>query len=72
MTIDDSTMIAPTERSMPAVRMISVWAMPSMPMIVTCCRTSDRLNGAKKRAPTIRLEDHDAEHRGTMKGIVVG
>jgi hypothetical protein len=28
-------MIAATDRSMPAVRMISVWAMPRMPMIVT-------------------------------------
>ena len=31
ITIDESTMIAPTERSMPAVRMISVCAMPSVP-----------------------------------------
>ena len=43
-------MMAPTDRSMPAVRMISVWAMPTMPMIVTCCRISDRLNGGKNRA----------------------
>ena len=56
-------MIAPTERSMPAVRMTSVWAMPTMPMIVTCCRTSDRLNGGKKRSPTSDAEDQDAEQQ---------
>ena len=36
ITIEDRTMIAPTERSMPAVRMISVWAMPSVPTTITC------------------------------------
>ncbi len=36
ITTDDSTMIAPTDRSIPAVRMISVWATPRKPMIVTC------------------------------------
>ncbi len=46
-------MIAPTERSMPAVRITSVWAMPSVAMIVTCCRISDRLNGAKNLPPTM-------------------
>ena len=45
MTTEESTMMAPTDRSMPAVRMTSVCAMPRMPMIVTCCRISDRLNG---------------------------
>ena len=35
MITEHSIMIAATERSMPAVRMISVWAMPRMPMIVT-------------------------------------
>ncbi len=45
MMTDDSTMIAPTERSTPAVRMTSVCAEPTIAMIVTCCRISDRLNG---------------------------
>ena len=50
ITIDDSTMIAPTERSMPAVRMTSVWAMPSVPTTITCWTISDRLAGARKRS----------------------
>ena len=53
ITIDDSTMIAPTERSMPAVRMISVWAMPSVPTTITCWTISDRLPGSRKRSAAI-------------------
>jgi hypothetical protein len=56
MTIDESTMIAPTERSMPAVRMISVWAMPSVPTTITCWTISDRLPGSRKRsAVTLKM-----------------
>ena len=43
ITTDEITMITPTERSMPAVRMTSVCAMPRMPMIVTWVSTVDRL-----------------------------
>ena len=46
MTTEQSTMMAPTERSMPAVRMMRVWATPMMPMIVTCWMISDRLKDA--------------------------
>ena len=63
ITTEDSTMIAPTERSMPAVRMIRVCAMPTMPMIVTCCRIKDRLNGWKNRAPTTALNSSDAQQQ---------
>ena len=63
MTTEHSTMMAPTDRSMPAVRMTSVWAMPMMPMMVTCCRISDRLKGSKKRPPTSEAENDDAEQQ---------
>ena len=36
-------MTTPTDKSMPAVRIISVCAIPRMPMIVTCVRTVVRL-----------------------------
>ncbi|MNY36062.1 hypothetical protein D3C86_1705220 [compost metagenome] len=36
MSVEVNTMMAPTDRSMPAVRITSVWAMPIMPMMVTC------------------------------------
>ena len=48
-------MMAPTERSMPAVRMMIVWATPSVPMTITCCTISDRLAGARKRS-AVRLK----------------
>ena len=55
ITIEDRTMIAPTERSMPAVRMTSVWAMPSVPTTITCWTISDRFAGARKRS-AVRLK----------------
>ena len=71
MTIDDSTMMAPTERSMPAVRITSVWAMPKVPMMVTCCRTSDMLNRAKNLPPAV-TEKIMTPTISTMNGIAVG
>ena len=56
-------MMAPTERSMPAVITISVWAMPITPMIVTCWMISDRLKEERKREPTMRLKSRDAEQQ---------
>ena len=56
MTTETRIMIAPTDRSMPAVRITSVCATPMMAMIVTCCMISDRLNGWKNRPPTIALK----------------
>ena len=50
ITIEASTMTMPTERSIPAVRMISVWAIPRMPMIVTCSRIVERFEPVVKRA----------------------
>ena len=37
MTIIDSTMIAPTDRSMPAVRMTSVWPTARAATTAVCC-----------------------------------
>ena len=71
ITTEDRTMIAPTDRSMPAVRMIRVCAIPTMPMIVTCCRIRDRLNGWKNLAPTMALNSATPSS-STMNGIVVG
>ena len=38
MTTELMTMIAPTESSIPAVRMTSDCAAPTIPVIATCCR----------------------------------
>ena len=45
ITTDDKTIIAPTDKSMPAVKITSVCAMPKMPMSVTCCKIRDKLKG---------------------------
>ena len=42
---DDSTITAPTERSMPAVKMISVWPTARAPTTATCCVIRDRFAG---------------------------
>ena len=59
ITTDEITMITPTERSMPAVRMTSVCAMPRMPMIVTWVSTVERLLPVTKW----RVIDADAEQQ---------
>ena len=51
--------------------MISVCAIPTVPMIVTCCRISDRLKGWKNLAPTMVLNSA-TPRSSTMNGIVVG
>jgi len=43
-------MIAPTERSMPAVRTIIVCPTANAPMMATCCRMSERLAGSRNRS----------------------
>ena len=49
ITTDEMTMMTPTERSMPAVRMTSVWPMPRMPITITWVRTVEKLLAAMKR-----------------------
>jgi hypothetical protein len=45
-------MIAPTERSMPAVRMTSVCAAPTMPTMATCWMMSVSVKALKNLPPT--------------------
>ena len=66
ITIDDRTMIAPTERSMPAVRMTSVWAMPSVPTTITCWTISDRFAG-RQEAVGGDAEVHDREQQDEQR-----
>ena len=75
MTTEQRTMMAPTERSMPAVRMTSVCAMPRSAMIVTCCRISERLSGEKKPsgaviAPKMTIAD-DQDDRGDRRRVLM-
>ena len=50
MTMLPSAMTTPHDRSMPAVRMISVWPIAITPTTITCCRISDRFSPLKKRS----------------------
>ena len=56
-------MIAPTERSMPAVRTTSVCAAPRMPTMATCCRISVSVKGEKNFEPRKSAEEHQREHQ---------
>ena len=53
------TAMAPTERSTPAVRMMIVWPMASVPTTVTWDTMSDRLRGRMNRSGAMRLNAHD-------------
>ena len=72
MTTEDSTMMAPTERSMPAVRMTSVWAAPTMPTTATCCKISVSVNGEKNFSPRSApntISDSTSTINGTPAGL---
>ena len=65
MTIEQSTMTAPTERSMPAVRMMSVWASARVPTTATCWVMSDRFDGFEEPVVEAAEDDHgEDEHDG--------
>ena len=65
-----STITAPTERSMPAVRMMSVWAMASVPTTATCCVMSERFAGARKRV--VEQPKTMTARTSTMAGLIAG
>ena len=44
ITMPPSAITMPHDRSMPAVRMISVWPMAITPTTITCCRISEKLS----------------------------
>ena len=63
MTIEAKTAMAPTERSTPAVRMMIVWPMASVPTTVTCWMIRDRLDAFRNRSGDDEAEGrhhHDA------------
>ena len=50
ITMPPSAMTMPHDRSMPAVRMISVWPIAMTPTTMTCCRTSEKFSPVRKRS----------------------
>lgn len=58
ITMAEMTSMAPTDRSIPAVKMIMVWAMATMPVTVTCLRISDSVLAVMKlfaKTPKARM-----------------
>jgi hypothetical protein len=71
ITTDEITITTPTERSMPAVRITKVWAMPSMPVIVTCVSTVERLRPVANRSKSTVTPSRSPSSK-TTKGTTVG
>ena len=53
ITIEPSAIAVPHDRSMPAVRMISVWPMASVPTTMTCWMISEKFAGSRKRSDCV-------------------
>src|SRR5262245_54087854 len=58
MTMLPSAIIIPHERSMPAVRMISVWPIAMTPTTITCCRMSEKFCSDRKRSDCVVKKAH--------------
>ncbi len=71
MTTEEMTMMTPTERSMPAVRMTSVCPTPRMPVTITWVSTVEKLLAAVKRAG-LTATPSSRPSTSTTKGTVVG
>src|SRR6516225_1772616 len=53
MTMLPSAITMPQDRSMPAVRMMSVWPMARTPTTISCCRMSEKFCSDRKRADCV-------------------
>src|SRR3990172_1935999 len=58
MSTDDSAMIMPFDRSIPPVRMTSVWPMASVPTTITCCKMSEKFALVRKRSVCVAKKTH--------------
>ena len=65
-----NSVMAPTERSMPAVRMMIVWAIPKVPMIMTWARIVDTLVVVRNLSPKM-LKNTKASN-STAEGLARG
>ena len=71
MMIDARTMMAPIDRSMPAVRMMMVCAMATMPIGVICLRMVDRLPGWRI-FPSVVNPNNRTDMMSTKTGTATG
>ena len=66
MTIDPSAMTIPQDKSIPAVKIISVCPMANKPTTMTCCNTKDKLS------PVKNLSDWLAKNRQAAASAIQG
>ena len=59
----DSAITMPLDRSMPVVRMTSVWPIASTPTTITCCRIREKLGPERNRAAHHGEEDAGHQQR---------
>ena len=71
MTTEEITMMTPTERSMPAVRITRVWPTPTMPMTITCVSMVEKLLAAVNREGLTRTPN-STPSKSTTNGTTVG
>ena len=66
ITMPPSAMTMPHDRSMPAVRMISVWPIAITPTTITCCRISEKFSPLRKRSVCVAKKTQASS--SAMKG----
>ncbi|MNF10655.1 hypothetical protein D3C80_2116640 [compost metagenome] len=64
-------MMAPTERSIPAVRITSVCATAMMPVMATCCRMSVSAKAEKNLPPSV-MPNTSSDRTSTISGTAAG
>ena len=72
MITDENTMIAPTERSIPAVKITKDWASATMPTIATCCKINVSAKGEKNLPPSSNpkiAREQSKTTNGTAAGV---
>ena len=72
MTNEDKMAIAPTDRSMPAVRMTSVWPIAKAAITATCCRMMPMVLGGKARVEDGEDDEgQQQDQQGADRGVRV-
>jgi hypothetical protein len=72
MTMEPSAMTMPHDRSMPAVRMISVWPIAMTPTTMTCCRISEKLPADRKRSDWNEKNTQAASRASSGPSVAIG
>ena len=72
ITMDPSAITIPQDRSMPAVRMITVCPMAMTPTTITCCRMSEKFCPVRKRSVCDAKNAHAASSARNGPNVAIG